>query len=143
MMLALLAFFVASVVCFIVAIYTGAIAPERSRYEEYQELYGGYQRFPGYEEQPVWCVERSPDDVEVPVGRPWRPSDYSERPPDYWDRMDEAREIVLKNAVPIGRNKNLTRTSAINLTTKERTCEQQRNPFLRPKGSRGGGSATL
>ena len=119
MVLALLAFFVASVVCFIVAIYTGAIAPERSRYEEYQELYGGYQRFSGYEAEPY------------------------ERPPDYWDRRDQAREIALKNAVPIGRNKNLTRTSAINLTTKEKSCEQQRNPFLRSKGSRGGGSATL
>lgn len=138
MVLCLVILFISLVVCFIAAL----LASKPSRYEEYQELYGGYQRFPGYEEQPVWCVERSPDDVEVPVGRPWRPSDYSERPPDYWDRMDEAREIALKNAVPIGRNKNLTRTSAINLT-KEKTCEEQRNLFLRSKGSRGGGSATL
>jgi hypothetical protein len=121
MVLALLAFFVASVVCFIVALCNG---PSRSRYQEYQELYGGYQRFPGYEAEPFECEDRSPD---------------------YWDRIDEARENAFLNAVPISlpRNKNLTRSNAINLTSKEKTCEQQRNPFLRSKWSRGGGSATL
>lgn len=136
MELVLLLFFVSLVVLFVVAIWSGVAAPNRSRYEEYEELYGNSSRFHG------------------------------QRPPDHWDRMNHAREVALNNVVPLsseyldsepvpfccapdpvilGRNKNLTRTSAVKRTVASSTIKDKTNApcfaIHSRNGSRGGGQA--